>query len=194
MPASERNIIWFNFRWQQQADSGADRGARKPSLVWELEQIALAAQQLPRKPVPLHDSFKFRRQQARSRKPRRYRFRDGWNTLDHTKTPARGHLFVFQETARLRNVTPRLVDKAILVEGPSDELIIQRAYQDKYGRSPLADGIDVISVGLAFERFLSIAKLIGKKVAIVTDNDGNPEKLAKKIRTLFTAGEHTGVL
>lgn len=79
------------------------------------------------------------------------------------------------ETLRLA-----LVDKAILVEGPSDELIIQRAYQEKYGRSPLADGIDVISVGLAFERFLSIAQLIGKKVAIVTDNDGNPEKVAKK--------------
>jgi len=79
------------------------------------------------------------------------------------------------ETLRLA-----LVDKAILVEGPSDELIIQRAYQDKYERSPLADGIDVISVGLAFERFLSIAQLIGKKVAIVTDNDGNPEKVAKK--------------
>ena len=79
------------------------------------------------------------------------------------------------ETLRLA-----LVDKAILVEGPSDELIVQRAYQDKYGGSPLANGIDVISVGLAFERFLSIAQLIGKKVAIVTDNDGNPEKVAKK--------------
>ena len=79
------------------------------------------------------------------------------------------------ETLRLA-----LVDKAILVEGPSDELIVQRAYQDKYGRPPLADGIDVISVGLAFERFLSIAQLIGKKVAIVTDNDGNPKKVAKK--------------
>lgn len=87
------------------------------------------------------------------------------------------------ETLRLA-----LVDKAILVEGPSDELIIQRAYQDKYGRSPLADGIDVISVGLAFERFLSIAQLIGKKVAIVTDNDGNPEKLAKKFESYLPLG------
>lgn len=87
------------------------------------------------------------------------------------------------ETLRLA-----LVDKAILVEGPSDELIIQRAYQDKYGRSPLADGIDVISVGLAFERFLSIAQLIGKKVAIVTDNDGNQEKLAKKFEPYLPLG------
>jgi 5S rRNA maturation endonuclease (ribonuclease M5)/energy-coupling factor transporter ATP-binding protein EcfA2 len=87
------------------------------------------------------------------------------------------------ETLRLA-----LVDKAILVEGPSDELIIQRAYQDKYGRSPLADGIDVISVGLAFERFLSIAQLIGKKVAIVTDNDGDPEKLARKFESYLPLG------
>lgn len=82
------------------------------------------------------------------------------------------------ETLRLA-----LVDKAILVEGPSDELIIQRAYQDKYGRPPLADGIDVISVGLTFERFSSIAKLIEKKVAIVTDNDGHPEKVRNKFES-----------
>lgn len=36
------------------------------------------------------------------------------------------------ETLRLA-----LVDKAILVEGPSDELVVQRAYQDKYGRAPI---------------------------------------------------------
>lgn len=87
------------------------------------------------------------------------------------------------ETLRLA-----LVDKAILVEGPSDELIVQRAYQDKYGCSPLANGIDVISVSLAFERFLSIAQLIGKKVAIITDNDGNPEKVAKKFEPYLPLG------
>ena len=87
---------------------------------------------------------------------------------------------IFRKLPGFETLRLALVDKAVLVEGPSDELIIQRAYQDKYGRSPLADGIDVISVGLAFERFLSIAQLIGKKVAIVTDNDGNPEKVAKK--------------
>lgn len=60
----------------------------------------------------------------------------------------------------------------------------------RWGRSKslLADGIDVISVGLAFERFLSIAQLIGKKVAIVTDNDGNPEKLAKKFEPYLPLG------
>lgn len=79
------------------------------------------------------------------------------------------------ETLRLA-----LVEKAILVEGPSDELIVQHAYRDKFQSTPLDNGIDVISVGLAFERFLAIAKHIKKKVAIITDNDGDPNKVAEK--------------
>lgn len=78
--------------------------------------------------------------------------------------------------------TLRLVlsKKAILVEGPSDELIVQRAYKDKYGMLPIEDGIDVISVrGLSFKRFLDIAKKLNKKVAVVTDNDGKYETRIK---------------
>ena len=67
-----------------------------------------------------------------------------------------------------------LSKRSILVEGPSDELIVQRAYKDKYGKLPIEDGIDVISVrGLSFKRFLDIAKSISKNVAVVTDNDGD---------------------
>lgn len=67
-----------------------------------------------------------------------------------------------------------LSKSAILVEGPSDELIIQKAYKDFFGCLPIQKGIDVISVrGLSFKRFLEIAKRLGKKVAVVTDNDGN---------------------
>lgn len=63
---------------------------------------------------------------------------------------------------------------AIMVEGPSDELIVQRAHVDKYGVLPIQHGIDVISVnGLSFKRFLDIALKLGKKVAVVTDNDGD---------------------
>ena len=40
-----------------------------------------------------------------------------------------------------------LSSKTILVEGPSDELIVQKAYKKKYGKLPLEDGVDVISVG-----------------------------------------------
>jgi putative ATP-dependent endonuclease of the OLD family len=70
-----------------------------------------------------------------------------------------------------------LCKKAILVEGDSDELIVQRAYMDAHdGRLPIEDGIDVISVKLTFNRFLQIAKLLEKTVAVVTDNDGDFEK------------------
>ncbi|MGD6794704.1 ATP-dependent nuclease [Metabacillus indicus] len=67
-----------------------------------------------------------------------------------------------------------LSKKAILVEGPSDELIIQKAYLQKYGKLPIEDGIDIITIrGLSFKRFLEIADKLRKEVAIVTDNDGD---------------------
>ena len=70
-----------------------------------------------------------------------------------------------------------LAEKIILVEGPTDELIIQRAYLDEYGRLPMDDGIDVIVVdSLAFKRYCDIAVLLKKKMVIVTDNDGNIQK------------------
>lgn len=67
-----------------------------------------------------------------------------------------------------------LANKVILVEGPADDLIIQRAYKDKYGKLPINDGIDIISVNsLAFKRYCDIALLVNKEIVIVTDNDGN---------------------
>lgn len=67
-----------------------------------------------------------------------------------------------------------LCNKAILVEGPSDELIIQRAFMDKNVNTlPLEKEIDVISVGLTFKRFLEVADVLKKPIAVVTDNDSN---------------------
>lgn len=74
-----------------------------------------------------------------------------------------------------------LAKRAILVEGPSDELIVQRAYKDKYDLLPIEDGVDVISVrGLSFKRFLDIARRLDKRVTVVTDNDGNYETRVRK--------------
>lgn len=73
-----------------------------------------------------------------------------------------------------------LASKAILVEGDSDELIVQRAYMDAHGRLPIEDEIDVISVGTSFLRFLELAKALGVSVAVATDNDGDVEALQKK--------------
>jgi len=70
-----------------------------------------------------------------------------------------------------------LAEKVILVEGATEELLIQRAYLDKYGKLPSADGIDVIAVGsLAFKRYCNIALLMRKPISIVTDNDGNVQE------------------
>lgn len=73
-----------------------------------------------------------------------------------------------------------LAKRVILVEGPSDELIVQRAYRDaNSGRMPIDDGIDVISVrGVQAKRFLDIAVLLKKPVAVVNDNDGDPAEMA----------------
>ncbi len=78
-----------------------------------------------------------------------------------------------------------LCKKAILVEGDSDELIVQKAYFVKYGKLPIEDGIDVISVGTSFLRFLEIADKIDKNIVVVTDNDGNVNALKKKYAQYF---------
>ena len=74
-----------------------------------------------------------------------------------------------------------LSDRTILVEGPSDELIVQAAFKKKHGKMPLEAGVDVITVGaLAFKRFLDIAILLGREVDVITDNDGNLNALKTK--------------
>ena len=81
-----------------------------------------------------------------------------------------------------------LSKRSILVEGPSDELIVQRAYKDKYKKLPLEDGVDVISVGsLAFKRFLEIAALLNLSVRVVTDNDGDITALQEKYLAYLNA-------
>lgn len=74
-----------------------------------------------------------------------------------------------------------LSKKTILVEGPTDELIISKAYFDKRGKLPTGDGIDIIVVNsLAFKRYLDIAVLIEKPVVVVTDNDRSVDKNIKE--------------
>ncbi len=75
-----------------------------------------------------------------------------------------------------------LADRVILVEGPSDELVVQRAYRDTHGRLPIQDGVDVLAVGsLAFPRYLELAAKLGRTVSVVTDNDGDPEAVRARL-------------
>lgn len=73
-----------------------------------------------------------------------------------------------------------LCDRAFLVEGPCDALIIERAYKDKWGKYPADEGYDIIEVGTSFSRFLELAESLKIETAIVTDNDGKPEALNAK--------------
>lgn len=74
-----------------------------------------------------------------------------------------------------------LAKKAVLVEGDADELVVQKAYAlQNNGRLPIQDGVEVISVGTSFLRFLEIAKLLNKKTSAATDNDGDVDSLDEK--------------
>lgn len=100
-----------------------------------------------------------------------------------------------------------LCKKAILVEGDSDELVLQRAYMDIHnGKLPIEDEVEIISVGTSFLRFLEIAKYLNLPVKVVTDNDGDVAALEKKykdylgshkkpnIEICYDDVEHTGIL
>ena len=100
-----------------------------------------------------------------------------------------------------------LCKKAILVEGDSDELVIQRAYMDTHnGKLPIEDGVEIISVGTSFLRFLEIAERLSIPVKVVTDNDGSVASLEKKykkyigknkksnIEICYDSNEYTGTL
>lgn len=88
----------------------------------------------------------------------------------------------FQKLPGYQTLRMLLAKKAILVEGDSDELIVQKAFMNANdGALPIEREIDVISVKLTFKRFLYIAEQLGLPVAVVTDNDADYEnKIEKK--------------
>ena len=93
----------------------------------------------------------------------------------------------FQKLAGYDTLRLLLCKRAILVEGDSDELVVQKAYKLKYGKLPIERGADVISVGTSFLRFLEIAEKLMKPVAVVTDNDGNVGALENKYESYLGA-------
>ncbi len=58
---------------------------------------------------------------------------------------------------------------------------------------PIEAGVDVISVSsLAFKRFLEIADILNTKVDVVTDNDGDVDRLQQKYAD-YLKHEHIAV-
>lgn len=79
--------------------------------------------------------------------------------------------------------------RVILVEGPSDELIVQRAYKDMHDKLPISDEIEVISVGTSFLRFLKLADELVKKTCVVTDTDSDVTALEVKYEEYIRANK-----
>ena len=70
-----------------------------------------------------------------------------------------------------------LSTKVILVEGPSEYMMMEKFYRTIAGCKPEKDDVQIIDVrGLSFKRYLEIAKHTGCKVAVLTDNDQNAQK------------------
>lgn len=76
-----------------------------------------------------------------------------------------------------------LSTKAILVEGATEFLLIPHFYKQITGRTIEEDKVTVISCnGITYEKYLSIADATGKRIAVLTDNDGNQERINASVQ------------
>ena len=65
-----------------------------------------------------------------------------------------------------------IASKVLLVEGPSEYMLLEGFYKSIAGHSPEDDDVHIIDVrGLSFKRYLEIARLTGGRVGVITDND-----------------------
>ncbi|WP_437897161.1 ATP-dependent nuclease [Sorangium sp. So ce124] len=84
-----------------------------------------------------------------------------------------------------------LAEKLVLVEGPSDEIIFERIFCDKYKVRPMGLGIDVLSMrGLSLSRCLELCAALDKTVAVLRDNDGTePDELRLPLKQWLASGK-----
>jgi putative ATP-dependent endonuclease of OLD family len=61
------------------------------------------------------------------------------------------------------------------------------------GRLPIEDGVEVISVGTSFLRFLEIAKYLDFTIKVVTDNDGDVKALEKKYKNYINKNKKDNI-
>ncbi|OEK68615.1 ATP-dependent nuclease [Staphylococcus equorum] len=70
-----------------------------------------------------------------------------------------------------------LSNKIILVEGNAEYILLSSLFKRIFGTELYNKNIAIISVGgLSFKRYLNIALELEKKVAVITDNDGDYKK------------------
>lgn len=72
-----------------------------------------------------------------------------------------------------------LSKKIFLVEGATEFLMLPYLYKQETGHSIEEDNISVISCnGISYMRYLRIGKTAGKRIAVLTDNDGKSTKIS----------------
>lgn len=87
-----------------------------------------------------------------------------------------------------------LAKKVVLVEGDAEFILMDAFCKRVHGHSLAEQGIDVIAVdGKCFKRYLEIAKQIGVKVAVVTDNDENYDENITASYNGFMNNEYTNI-
>lgn len=70
-----------------------------------------------------------------------------------------------------------LANKVVLVEGNAEYILLDSFYKYLRKKEMYQEEVAMISVGgLSFKRYLEIAQKLDKKVAVITDNDGDYEK------------------
>jgi len=96
----------------------------------------------------------------------------------------------FQKLSGFDTLRLVLAERLVLVEGPSDELVFERFFRDRYGRGPHEAGVDVVSLrGVALRRSLELCAALDRPVIALRDNDGkDPDHWIEPLRPLLVDG------
>ena len=87
-----------------------------------------------------------------------------------------------------------LANKVILVEGDAEFILMEAFYQKEFGKTLDDSGIDVISVdGKCFKRYLELARQMGIKVVVVTDNDRDYAKHITSAYKEYVNGQYANI-
>lgn len=73
-----------------------------------------------------------------------------------------------------------LSKRAFLVEGATEFILLPKLYEQLTGRTVEADEVAVIPCGgVSYKRYLVIAERANKRIAVITDNDGQFDNITK---------------
>lgn len=73
-----------------------------------------------------------------------------------------------------------LSKRAILVEGATEFILLPKLYEQLTGRTIEQDEVAIIPCGgVSYKKYLAIAENADKKISVITDNDGNSDKISQ---------------